>query len=204
MPVRCSIVLLAIAGCSGSSGPTAPAAIASPGAPAAPSRADALAAWTKISRVVTHPRCVNCHPPDDTPRQGMHSVVHDPPVIRGVEDRGAVALGCRTCHQDANAELARIPGAPSWHLAPIGMAWLGRTPAQICAQIKDPARNGGRTLAQIEDHVAHDRLVAWAWTPGADREPAPGTQAELGALFQTWIDGGTACPDDDATAKEPR
>lgn len=152
------------------------------------------ALFSEASRVLTHPRCVNCHPPDETPRQGDDHALHDPPVLRGAEDRGIPALGCETCHQDRNAELARVPGAPSWHLAPATMAWLDKSPAAICTQIKDPARNGHRTLPMIQDHMAHDALVGWAWQPGAHRAPAPGSQAELGALVQAWIDTGAECP----------
>ncbi|HET9622698.1 MAG TPA: Isoquinoline 1-oxidoreductase subunit, partial [Kofleriaceae bacterium] len=93
------------------------------------------AMFVEVSRVLTHPRCVNCHPPDDTPRQGDRHLLHDPPVLRGAEDRGIPALGCNTCHQDRNAELARIPGAPDWHLAPREMSWLGKSPAALCAQL---------------------------------------------------------------------
>jgi hypothetical protein len=74
------------------------------------------------------------------------------------------------------------------------MAWQRRTLAEICAQVKDPARNGGHTLAQIVEHMAHDPLVGWAWNPGAGREPAPGTQAAFGALVKAWADSGAACP----------
>jgi len=41
--------------------------------------------------------------------------------------------------------------------------------------------------------VTNDTLVGWAWTPGADREPAPGTQAAFGALIKAWADSGAAC-----------
>ena len=157
------------------------------------------AMFVEVSRVLTHARCVNCHPPDDTPRQGDAHALHDPPVLRGTDDRGIPALGCVTCHQDRNAELARVPGAPDWHLAPRSMVWLGKSPAAICVQLKDPARNGGKSLAQIHDHIAHDNLVAWGWQPGADRAPAPGSQAELAALFQAWIDTGAACPVQEVT-----
>lgn len=185
----------------------APAATASPGSSDGlrpPSQFASIAGRTErsqalfveASRVLTHARCVNCHPPDDMPRQGDGHALHDPPVLRGPADRGIPALGCETCHQDRNAELARVPGAPNWHLAPAQMVWLGKSPAAICALIKDPARNGGKTLAQIQDHVAHDALVGWAWRPGADRAPAPGTQAELGALVQAWIDTGAECPEE--------
>jgi hypothetical protein len=53
--------------------------------------------------------------------------------------------------------------------APIEMAWEGKSVAQICAQLKDPNRNGGRDLKLLHEHVAHDDLVAWGWNPGSGR-----------------------------------
>ena len=157
-------------------------------------RARSLAIFAEASKVLLHPRCVNCHPADDSPRQGERSLIHDPPVTRGPGDRGAPAMQCATCHQDRNLQLARVPGATDWHLAPLEMAWLGRTPGQICALLKDPARNGHRTLEGIQQHIAHDPIVAWGFLPGADRIPAPGTQEQLGALFSEWIATGAECP----------
>ena len=174
-------------------GPTAlrpPEAFAGIREPAARSRA----LFLEASKVLLHPRCVNCHPPDETPRQRDAGEIHDPPVFRGPDDHGVPALECQSCHQAANAPLARIPGAPGWHLAPIEMAWLGRTAGQICEQLKDPARNGNKTLAQIHEHTAHDPLVAWGWDPGDGRTPAPGTQERFGALIGAWIEAGAACP----------
>lgn len=178
----------------------APSAFASIPEPARRSQA----MFVELGRVLTHARCVNCHPPDDSPRQGDDHAMHDPPVLRGAEDRGIPALGCATCHQDRNAELARIPGAPDWHLAPREMTWLGKSAAEICVQLKDPGRNGHRSLAQVHDHLAHDGLVAWGWKPGADRAPAPGSQAELAALFQAWIDSGAVCPTASTTQEVSR
>ena len=152
------------------------------------------ALFTESAKVLTHARCVNCHPADETPRQGDAHIVHDPPVARGTSDRGVPAMQCTGCHQDHNLELARVPGAPGWHLAPVSMAWLGKSAHDICEQMKDPARNGGRSLAQLHDHLAHDSLVAWGWTPGADRAPAPGSQAQLGELIAAWIATGAECP----------
>jgi hypothetical protein len=74
------------------------------------------------------------------------------------------------------------------------MAWEGRSLARICAQIKDPDRNGGRSLADLVEHIGADGLVGWAWNPGMGRIPAPGTQAEAGALVSAWVDTGAACP----------
>lgn len=103
-------------------------------------------------------------------------------------------MRCEGCHQAENLELARVPGAPDWHLAPREMAWEGLDPAALCAQIKDPARNGDKTLAEVVEHAGHDELVAWGWNPGSEREPAPGSQAEYAALMQAWVDAGAACP----------
>lgn len=157
------------------------------------------ALFLEASRVFLHPRCVNCHPNGDTPHQGMDLSVHDPPVVRGQDDKGVVGVQCTSCHQDHNLELARVPGAPDWHLAPLSMAWVGKTPREICEQMKDPSRNGGRTLAQIVDHNARDKLVAWGWNPGHGREPAPGTQEQLGQLIAAWVASGAECPDKGAT-----
>ena len=156
------------------------------------------ALFLEASRVLLHPRCTNCHPSDDSPRQGDAGRLHDPPVTRGDDDRGVPAMRCDACHQDHNLELARVPGAPDWHLAPRSMAWVGKTPAAICAQVKDPARNGGRSLAKIVSHATHDPLVAWAWTPGHERAPAPGSQARFGALIAAWVETGASCPSEDA------
>ncbi|HRE89147.1 MAG TPA: Isoquinoline 1-oxidoreductase subunit, partial [Myxococcota bacterium] len=79
-------------------------------------------------------------------------------------------------------------------LAPRSMGWLGRGLGAICQQLKDPARNGQKTLAQIVEHTKHDPLVAWGWAPGADRAPAPGTQARFGALIEAWVETGAHCP----------
>jgi hypothetical protein len=144
-----------------------------------------------------HPRCKNCHPAGDSPSQGDDGRVHDPPVSRGPKSEGIAALECTSCHQDANVELARVPGAPNWHLAPVEMAWVGRTPSALCVQLKDRKRNGNKSLAQIVEHSAHDPLVAWGWAPGHGREPVPGTQAQFGALMAAWANEGAACPKDE-------
>ena len=153
------------------------------------------ALFVEASRVLLHPRCANCHPDGDVPAQGMQMIAHQPPVTRGPEGRGVVGMECTGCHQDRNLAQARVPGAPDWHLAPREMAWVGKTPRQICEQIKDPKRNGGKSLAQIVEHNAHDKaLVAWGWSPGADREPAPGTQEQFGAIVAAWVETGAECP----------
>jgi hypothetical protein len=153
------------------------------------------ALFLEASRVLLHPRCANCHPDGDVPAQGMEMIAHQPPVTRGPEGRGVVGMECTGCHQDRNLVQARVPGSPDWHLAPREMAWVGKSPRQICEQIKDPKRNGGKSLAQIVEHNAHDKaLVAWGWAPGSDREPAPGSQEQFGAIVAAWVETGADCP----------
>jgi hypothetical protein len=149
--------------------------------------ARSAALFTEIGKVLTHPRCMNCHPAGDRPRQADVSRLHQPPVERGADGYGLVAMRCPICHQQANFEPGRVPGNPIWHLAPREMGWEGKTLAEICAQIKDPARNGGRTLEALVEHIGTDHLVGWAWAPGYGRRPAPGTQKETGALVEAWV-----------------
>ncbi len=151
------------------------------------------ALFVEAGKVLRHPRCLNCHPDGNRPSQGT-GYPHQPPVQRGADGHGVTAMRCMTCHQKENFDPGRVPGHPEWHLAPASMAWQHRSLADICAQVKDPARNGGKPLDKIVAHMASDSLVGWAWKPGAGREPAPGTQASFGALIKAWADSGAACP----------
>jgi cytochrome c5 len=156
--------------------------------------ARSAALFTELGKVLTHPRCLNCHPAGDRPRQGDTARLHQPPVERGPDGFGLPAMRCPICHQAANFEAARVPGNPIWHLAPREMAWEGKSLGEICAQIKDPARNGNRRLEALVEHIGADHLVGWAWAPGSGRKSAPGTQKEAGALVEAWIKTGAACP----------
>ena len=208
MPMRWVLFVLAVAGCGGKQQPPTVdrGALRAVGPSELRTVADfdvvgdrgarSRALFGEMARVLTHPRCINCHPNGDSPHQRMAMELHDPPVVRGPADNGVPGMECTTCHQDRNQELTRVPGAPKWHLAPLEMAWVGRSIGQICNQIKDPNRNGGKTLEQIVEHNGHDELVAWGWNPGADREPAPGTQSQFGALSAAWVETGAECPEE--------
>jgi hypothetical protein len=158
---------------------------------------DGTKAWEKIHAVLSHPRCANCHTPDDHPRWSADggAKFHAMNVLRGADGMGNPGLRCSTCHGESNSAKEHAPpGAPAWHLAPVEMVWFGQTSAQICAQIKDPLKNGNRTLAQISDHVRNDKLVAWGWNPGPGREPAPGSAEETFAELEAWTAAGAPCP----------
>jgi hypothetical protein len=153
-----------------------------------------LALFQEVGKVVTHARCMNCHPAGDRPSQGDDRHPHMPLVVRGADNFGAIGMRCTTCHGPANFDPGGVPGNPVWHLAPIEMAWVGKSLGQICEQIKDPNRNGGKSMEELIHHMAEDPLVGWGWNPGVGREPAPGTQKEFGALVKAWVDSGAVCP----------
>lgn len=156
------------------------------------------AIFMEMGAVLTHPRCVNCHPRTDRPLQGDLAVLHMPPVTRGPDDHGAVGMQCSTCHGPKHVAFpdgkGSVPGNPKWALAPIEMAWEGKSVGDICRQIRDRSRNGGKSLEEIHHHNAEDILVGYGWDPGPGRAKAPGTQREFGELTRAWIDTGAVCP----------
>ena len=156
------------------------------------------AIFEEIGKVLRHPRCLNCHPRNDRPRQGDNMAAHQPPVIRGPGGLGAPGMRCSTCHGTDNVAYesgeGSMPGHLPWLLAPSSMGWKNKSLSDICRQMKDPTRNGDRTLEELYDHNRDDGLVGWAWDPGKGRTPAPGSQELFGALTRAWIDSGAYCP----------
>lgn len=165
---------------------------------AKPDASASQAAFLQVYKVLSSPRCANCHPAGDAPLQGDDSHVHMQNVRRGSDGHGVTAMRCNTCHQNANLPGANMPpGNPKWSLpAPEHkMIFVGRSAGALCRQIKDPKQNGGRSLEQLADHVSHDDLVGWAWDPGDGRSLPPLSREETSKQMRTWIDGGAACPD---------
>ena len=160
----------------------------------ADTQARSIALFEEVGKVLQHPRCMNCHPAGERPRQTDQRRLHQPLVVRGKDGHGAPGMACATCHGGTNFDPSHVPGNPHWALAPTSMAWEGKTLGEICAQIKDPARNGNRSVDALIEHIGEDHLVGWAWAPGYGRRPAPGTQKEAGALVEAWVKTGAACP----------
>jgi hypothetical protein len=157
------------------------------------------ALFTEAGKVIQHPRCLNCHPATRMPTQGDAMLAHVPFMNAVDDNHGPRGLPCATCHGSENtptfsAGIASVPGSAHWQLAPIEMAWQELTLPQICAQLKDPKRNGSRSLEQIVTHMSTDHLVGWAWEPGAGRSKAPGTHEAFGALIAAWVKSGAHCP----------
>jgi len=154
--------------------------------------------FTKIATVLQHPRCMNCHPRDDHPRQGIDRHLHTMSITRGADNQGAIGARCSACHRDENNDTG-VPGAPHWHLAPASMGWQGLSVTELCNTLKDPKLNGNRSLAQLVTHMSEDKLVLWGWAPGKDvegkdREPVPIPHDEVVGLVKAWAATGGACP----------
>src|SRR6267142_3614835 len=117
-----------------------------------PDAAASREAFLQVYKVFVSPRCQNCHPSGDAPLQGDDSHPHLQNVKRGKDGHGVYGMRCDTCHQSANLPGANLPpGNPKWSLpAPEHkMAFVGRTPAELCRQLKDPKQTGGRSLVQL-------------------------------------------------------
>jgi hypothetical protein len=74
------------------------------------------------------------------------------------------------------------------------MQWFGKSSAEICAQVKDRARNGNRTIGDLADLVEHEALVHWGWAPGPGRESAPYSATQLVEFIKQWDAAGAPCP----------
>jgi hypothetical protein len=155
---------------------------------------DGVRAFQTVYAALEHPRCRNCHPAGDAPLQFDDGRPHGQNISRRSERNGVT---CATCHRTRNGTRpGEPPGAPHWQLPPAQtpMVFEGKSPAQLCAQLKDPSQNGNRTLAKIRDHIANDPLVGWGWDPGPGRAPVPIAREKLVAALEAWIAAGAPCP----------
>jgi len=155
------------------------------------------AAWDTVYKVLQHPRCMNCHPAGDTPLVGDESQPHPQNVQRGAFGVGLFAMRCNACHQTQNVEGAHMPpGAPRWQLPTKGMSLVfeGKNRRELCQQLRDPRRNGGKTPEQLLEHVTKDPLVLWGWAPGEGRAPVPVPHEEFVREFKAWVESGCKDP----------
>jgi hypothetical protein len=75
------------------------------------------------------------------------------------------------------------------------MVFQGRTPGELCRQLKDPEQNGGRTGEQLVDHIDRDPLVLWGWDPGTGRTTPEMSHREFSAKMHEWVEKGCDCPE---------
>ncbi len=155
--------------------------------------------YTKMMDVLMSPRCVNCHPNDNIPKQGDDAHPHYFGMSRGENNLGYQATKCTTCHQSENNNYSGVPGAPEWSLAPKSMKWEGLTRNEIAESMLDPKRNGGRNHEELMHHLTEHELVLWAWEPGvrADgtkRNPPPVPVDEYIIAVKQWFKDGAVIP----------
>ncbi len=169
----------------------------------------ARAAFIEAYKVFMYPRCMNCHPAGDSPLQGDDSRTHFYRVRRGTDGNGVYSMKCTNCHQATNQPgLNMPPGAsnlskddsanltPRWRLPPTKtpMVFQGRTPSQLCSQLKDQTENGGMTAEALIRHISSDPLVLWGWDPGEGRSKPPLSHDKFVENIKAWLGKGGACP----------
>tara|TARA_R110000850_G_scaffold37125_8_gene97663 strand:+ start:1226 stop:1912 length:687 start_codon:yes stop_codon:yes gene_type:complete len=167
---------------------------------------DGLAAWNTIHTDLTHPRCVNCHVgTNNVPLWGTTQApdtIHGMAINAGDSRIGSETMSCNDCHQTSTrpntVPHAALHTGMDWRLAQVEFQWANRTSAAICAQMRDPDRNGGRDAAGLIEHILHDAelisFITWSFDPGVGRDPAPGSlQAHLGDMA-VWTAAGMPCP----------
>jgi hypothetical protein len=169
-------------------------------APEPPRSGSALDAFAIVQKVLQHPRCQNCHIAGDAPLQFDDGRPHGQNILRGPRGKGVPGLSCAACHASKNPPASygehMPPGAPNWHLPPPSqkMVFKDLSPADLCATLKDPAKNGGKDLQALLRHVTEDGLVLWGWNPGVGRAPVDVPHAEFVAAFRQWVEAGAPCP----------
>jgi hypothetical protein len=155
--------------------------------------------YNMMMDVLTHQRCMNCHPNDNIPKQGNDRHPHYFGMARGEDDKGFQATNCNTCHNSENNRYSGVPGAPHWSLAPARMGWEDLTRSQIAERLVDKNANGQRSFDELVKHMTEDDLVLWAWTPGIDangqeREIPPVSKEEFKNAVEYWFDNGAVIP----------
>lgn len=150
--------------------------------------------FAPVAAVLRDPRCLNCHPVDDRPRQTDDRRIHQMNVVRGPDNLGFVNMRCTACHRDANNDATGVPGAPNWHLAPLSMGWQGLDDGALCKALLDTNKNGGKSLEEIVKHLREDPLVLWGWAPGKGRKPVHIPHPEFMTHVEAWQSAGAPCP----------
>ncbi|WP_299844180.1 hypothetical protein [uncultured Roseovarius sp.] len=172
---------------------------------AAAQDSEGLEAWDRIYQVTAHPRCANCHVgPDNIPVWSGPSLgaprPHGMNITAGDSRIGAETLPCAACHV-SSTQPNDTPHAPPhidgfWQLAPVEFEWFGKSTKEVCNQLRDPDRNGGRSFVELADHLKHDAFVAWGFNPGGKRQPAPFTLRDHVNDVLAWGVAGQPCPGD--------
>jgi len=138
------------------------------------------ALFTEAAKVMLHPRCINCHPADDSPLQGEDGRLHQPAARRGTGGLGVVGIGRRPDLRDPtpalHAEELPLHRVVAQHGAPFAAPRL--EPRQRCVVVGLAAVLGVETDLQRGVAVDPDELglvvltgVACLGAPEPDLQP---------------------------------
>ena len=176
--------------------------------PGSVSIADGIEAWNRIYGVLSHPRCINCHVgADNTPRWRTEASnddrVHGMAINAGPDRIGSETILCNACHQVSRKPNTVPHSAPHtgmvWRLAPVDFEWVDKPSGDICNQVRDPSRNGGRDGPGLIEHILHDAdvvgFITWGFDPGPGRAPPPGSLQSHFDDMATWVAAGSPCPE---------
>jgi len=150
--------------------------------------------FVEVAKVLLSPRCKNCHPVGDRPLRGDHGDFHLMNVSR---KSPAAGLLCTACHREHNTPIPHgPPGVHGWRMpsAEVPLVFEGKSPGELCRQLTDPTKNGGKTLAALEAHMGKDELVLWGWEPGPGRTLPPLSHADFMTRVHGWVAAGGPCP----------
>lgn len=173
--------------------------------------ARAIRAFEAVEDVFHSRRCTNCHTDRPNPRQGNNGAVHAPDR-RNV--RPDISTDCTACHssmptrQGYTAPHAEAFGPQAWRMAPPAMAFEDRSRVDdlrpigdICAAIKQTFLGRGQCTddatcaTAVADHVDHDGLVMWSFSPGGALTPAHSNgHGHFSQKMREWANAGGACP----------
>jgi hypothetical protein len=120
----------------------------------------ALKAFAPITKVLRHPRCVNCH--------GVVSDLHVNPNTEHLgghiplDEKGQPKEPCIKCHEQAGNV---------WELAPPEQFFAKKSDVELCVQMKVHKRMGVRLM----HHVMSDQriLLGFDGRRGQDLDPEP-------------------------------
>jgi hypothetical protein len=133
-------------------------------------RSERSRAVHRASRVLQHPRCLNCHPVGERPTRAT-TVIRIPAGGTRCGDRAPSACAAPPATR-MQLRPSSVPGHPLWHVAP--KAWRGRRNRWVrSASRSGPEAQRRQDARGDQEHMARDSLVGWARAPGGNRSPLP-------------------------------
>jgi hypothetical protein len=188
--------------------PVAPGVFGAASAPSCPipvgRQVKAVKAFRKMMPVFRHPRCLNCHGGVDPLSEAHRGVDQLDPEIDRMANREEFEEQCQACHD-------QMPGlVQGWTTPGEPVFFVGKDDEELCLQMKRFERTGEDFVEHLDndhfgiqfiaagfvgDRALGDGLGDYELVP----EPPPGTQADLVAQAEKWVDllgdGYTASPE---------